>query len=119
MVKRRRHTPEQIVRKLREADRLLAEALGTPDASPAGGARRARSGEPPSPVLLGLAPPAEHEELQQPAHRRMEEGEEHGGAGLSQPQIDLVRAPIEFLDPTHCASKFRQPSASDRKRRLG
>ena len=25
MVKRRRHTPEQIVRKLREADRLLAE----------------------------------------------------------------------------------------------
>jgi hypothetical protein len=26
-MKRRRHTPEQIVRKLREADRLLAEGL--------------------------------------------------------------------------------------------
>jgi hypothetical protein len=25
-MKRRRHTPEQIIRKLREADRLLAEA---------------------------------------------------------------------------------------------
>jgi hypothetical protein len=26
-VKRRRHTPEQIVRKLREADRMLAEGM--------------------------------------------------------------------------------------------
>ena len=31
MVKRRRHTPEQIVRKLREADRLLAEARDVAD----------------------------------------------------------------------------------------
>jgi putative transposase len=30
-VKRRRHTPEQIVRKLREADRLLAEGLEVPE----------------------------------------------------------------------------------------
>jgi hypothetical protein len=29
-VKRRRHTPEQIVRKLREADRMLAEGTETP-----------------------------------------------------------------------------------------
>jgi putative transposase len=29
-VKRRRHTPEQIVRKLREADRLLAEGTEVP-----------------------------------------------------------------------------------------
>jgi putative transposase len=29
-VKRRRHTPEQIVRKLREADRMLAEGAETP-----------------------------------------------------------------------------------------
>jgi transposase-like protein len=28
-VKRRRHTPEQIIRKLREADRLLAEGKST------------------------------------------------------------------------------------------
>ena len=31
-VKRRRHTPEQIVRKLREADRLLAEGTQVPEA---------------------------------------------------------------------------------------
>jgi putative transposase len=31
-VKRRRHTPEQIVRKLREADRMLAEGTETPEA---------------------------------------------------------------------------------------
>jgi len=31
-VKRRRHTPEQIVRKLREADRLLAEGTEVPEA---------------------------------------------------------------------------------------
>jgi putative transposase len=30
-VKRRRHTPEQIVRKLREADRLLAEGTQVPE----------------------------------------------------------------------------------------
>jgi putative transposase len=30
-VKRRRHTPEQIVRKLREADRMLAEGKETPE----------------------------------------------------------------------------------------
>jgi transposase len=30
-VKRRRHTPEQIVRKLREADRLLGEGTETPE----------------------------------------------------------------------------------------
>jgi putative transposase len=30
-VKRRRHTPEQIVRKLREADRMLAEGAQVPD----------------------------------------------------------------------------------------
>ena len=30
-VKRRRHTPEQIVRKLREADRLLAEGTAVPE----------------------------------------------------------------------------------------
>jgi putative transposase len=30
-MKRRRHTPEQIVRKLREADRLLAEGLEVPE----------------------------------------------------------------------------------------
>jgi putative transposase len=30
-VKRRRHTPEQIIRKLREADRLLAEGLEAPE----------------------------------------------------------------------------------------
>lgn len=31
-MKRRRHTPEQIVRKLREADRLLAEGTAVPEA---------------------------------------------------------------------------------------
>ena len=31
-MKRRRHTPEQIVRKLREADRLLAEGTEVPEA---------------------------------------------------------------------------------------
>jgi putative transposase len=31
LVKGRRHTPEQIVRKLREADRLLAEGAELPD----------------------------------------------------------------------------------------
>jgi transposase len=30
-VKRRRHTPEQIIRKLREADRLLAEGTAVPE----------------------------------------------------------------------------------------
>ena len=30
-MKRRRHTPEQIVRKLREADRMLAEATQLPE----------------------------------------------------------------------------------------
>jgi transposase len=30
-VKRRRHTPEQIIRKLREADRLLAEGREVPE----------------------------------------------------------------------------------------
>jgi putative transposase len=30
-VKRRRHTPEQIIRKLREADRLLAEGHEVPE----------------------------------------------------------------------------------------
>jgi transposase-like protein len=30
-VKRRRHTPEQIIRKLREADRLLADAQDVPE----------------------------------------------------------------------------------------
>jgi putative transposase len=30
-VKRRRHTPEQIIRKLREADRLLADGLEVPE----------------------------------------------------------------------------------------
>jgi hypothetical protein len=37
-MKRRRHTPEQIVRKLREADRLLAEGKDVPEV-----ARRWRS----------------------------------------------------------------------------
>src|SRR5919108_2846418 len=31
LMKRRRHTPEQIVRKLREADRLLAEGQDVPE----------------------------------------------------------------------------------------
>jgi putative transposase len=30
-MKRRRHTPEQIIRKLREADRLLGEGLEVPE----------------------------------------------------------------------------------------
>jgi transposase-like protein len=30
-VKRRRHTPEQVIRKLREAERLLAEGLQVPE----------------------------------------------------------------------------------------
>lgn len=30
-MKRRRHTPEQIVRKLREADRLLSEGMEVPE----------------------------------------------------------------------------------------
>jgi putative transposase len=30
-MKRRRHTPEQVVRKLREADRLLAEGIELPE----------------------------------------------------------------------------------------
>jgi putative transposase len=34
-VKRRRHTPEQIVRKLREADRLLAEGTEVPEVAKA------------------------------------------------------------------------------------
>ena len=32
-MKRRKHTPEQVVRKLREADRLLAEGRGVPEVS--------------------------------------------------------------------------------------
>ena len=34
-MKRRRHTPEQIVRKLREADRLLAEGIEIPEVAKA------------------------------------------------------------------------------------
>jgi transposase len=34
-VKRRRHTPEQIVRKLREADKLLAEGIEVPQVAKA------------------------------------------------------------------------------------
>ncbi len=34
-MKRRRHTPEQIVRKLREADRLLAEGTEVPEVAKA------------------------------------------------------------------------------------
>jgi transposase len=34
-LKRRRHTPEQIVRKLREADRLLAEGIEIPEVAKA------------------------------------------------------------------------------------
>jgi putative transposase len=34
-VKRRRHTPEQIIRKLREADRMLAEGCTTTDVAKA------------------------------------------------------------------------------------
>jgi putative transposase len=34
-VKRRRHTPEQIIRKLREADRMLAEGKTTAEAAKA------------------------------------------------------------------------------------
>jgi putative transposase len=34
-VKRRRHTPEQIVRKLREADRLMAEGMEVPEVAKA------------------------------------------------------------------------------------
>ena len=35
MARRRRHTPEQIVRKLREADRLLAEGQAVPEVAKA------------------------------------------------------------------------------------
>jgi putative transposase len=35
LLKRRRHTPEQIVRKLREADRLLAEGIEVPEVAKA------------------------------------------------------------------------------------
>ena len=34
-MKRRRHTPEQIVRKLREADRMLAEGIEIPEVAKA------------------------------------------------------------------------------------
>ena len=34
-MKRRRHTPEQIIRKLREADRMLAEGKATAEAAKA------------------------------------------------------------------------------------
>ena len=34
-MKRRRHTPEQIVRKLREADKLLAEGIEVPEVAKA------------------------------------------------------------------------------------
>ena len=36
-MKRRRHSPEQIVRKLREADRLLAEGREVPEVAKAPG----------------------------------------------------------------------------------
>jgi len=35
MATRRRHTPEQIIRKLREADRLLGEGRGVPEVAKA------------------------------------------------------------------------------------
>jgi transposase len=35
LLKRRRHTPEQIVRKLREADRMLAEGIEIPEVAKA------------------------------------------------------------------------------------
>src|ERR1700681_1521848 len=35
LLKRRRHTPEQIVRKLREADRMLAEGIEVPEVAKA------------------------------------------------------------------------------------
>src|SRR5947209_19687207 len=35
LMKRRRHTPEQIVRKLREADRMLGEGLEVPEVAKA------------------------------------------------------------------------------------
>ncbi len=35
MARRRRHTPDQIVRKLREADRLLAEGQAVPEVAKA------------------------------------------------------------------------------------
>jgi putative transposase len=35
LLKRRRHTPEQIVRKLREADKLLAEGIEIPEVATA------------------------------------------------------------------------------------
>jgi len=34
-VKRRRHTPEQVIRKLREADRMLAEGAEVPEVAKA------------------------------------------------------------------------------------
>lgn len=34
-MKRRRHTPEQVIRKLREADRMLAEGKGIPEVAKA------------------------------------------------------------------------------------
>ena len=34
-MKRRRHTPEQVVRKLREADRMLAEGIAIPEVAKA------------------------------------------------------------------------------------
>ena len=34
-LKRRRHTPEQVVRKLREADRMLAEGIEVPEVAKA------------------------------------------------------------------------------------
>jgi hypothetical protein len=36
-LKRRRHTPEQVIRKLREADRLLGEGKAIPEVARAGG----------------------------------------------------------------------------------
>ena len=39
-MKRRRHTPEQIVRKLREADRLLGEGMELPEVDQAAGGLR-------------------------------------------------------------------------------
>jgi len=39
-VKRSRHTPDQIVRKLREADRLLAEGCGRQESHPRYATRR-------------------------------------------------------------------------------
>ncbi len=48
-MKRRRHTPEQIVRKLREADRMLADGAEAPEVP-----RRSRSPTPPTPLACAV-----------------------------------------------------------------